>query len=929
MNNTEKVEAYGYPSLGLITRFYRNCIGDEPLIHIETYLEENGEHPYKEKGSITKAWDRLCKEKYETYDYYKPDSTDGLIFFIDSFFYYMNKQYQLAIPLIKLINSTYYCFYNLLKLHNDPSVMVIPDLPTKEIVKIVLLASILNWIDDLSKSSENFDKILNFYFSEDLNYETILTGIKNDIKKTWEQIYAELDDSVESEKIKIYQDGYFVRVAERFEKIIKDCIKTNKNPTWYNFWIIFTWAPEELNEQLLEVYLLNNYKQSLIDVFGFSEEELISIKKDIIEYLNGENEKEIFKNYINIYDEGRFAAIHSYLSLLKIPSIYLKEDKEYLIEFRKKIINLCTETNILIKYSFDFFENWFFAYKAVAERRFGDAQKFYKKAFDNKYLAGDYILQFLKQAFVLELYCNGSWIKSRQATELNTNNKTPICEQAKKYWNYGYALDLFDKPATDTFLESFRIYQNFYNEFPPEIFEHPDNVKKIQIQEIANEMGVFFDDEEIQEKKLNKLYNFICDYEDGNKALNERVKHPYSNKDINNKENRLYTPFSLCIIFGSIKEEFLKLAEKWITFTNLDIGKRNFNNSTALLEAITQYKHLRFKGDNSKTELIERYRKLIFDIIAKSKPEDFTETKIHKIHVFQEAIDSFDLEIIKKIIDKGFDINNTLIDADELSPLYYAINRKERIRFGFDNFKKKLVENPYNITWNNFDMPGLTPGDKATNREVRIGKIKNLGFNFEDKIMKALFVQMYGNENTFDFQIQELDKIIEYLIDKTNDIDKYVKTFDQYRGINTLFLAAEYNDVKVCELLLEKGASPTRSLGETLLCTIPNNYNSFDYVYLNNSFIYRLIYFHSWEMLELFLSKYKEIAKKTMEPNEYGITPIIYFLYYTRTLNNAYELRKKYISMFIDAGADLKQDSILGSANQMLEYYEKQKNKTL
>lgn len=51
MNNTEKVKAYGYPSLGLITRFYRNCIGDEPLIHIETFLEENGDHPYKEKGS--------------------------------------------------------------------------------------------------------------------------------------------------------------------------------------------------------------------------------------------------------------------------------------------------------------------------------------------------------------------------------------------------------------------------------------------------------------------------------------------------------------------------------------------------------------------------------------------------------------------------------------------------------------------------------------------------------------------------------------------------------------------------------------------------------------------------------------------------------------------------------------------------------------
>ena len=159
-------------------------------------------------------------------------------------------------------------------------------------------------------------------------------------------------------------------------------------------------------------------------------------------------------------------------------------------------------------------------------------------------------------------------------------------------------------------------------------------------------------------------------------------------------------------------------------------------------------------------------------------------------------------------------------------------------------------------------MPGLTPGDKATNREVRIGKIKNVGFNFEESIMKASFTQMYGNENTFDLQIQELDKIIEYLIDKTNDIDKYVKTFDQYQGINTLFLAAEYNDVKICELLLEKGANPTKSLGETLLCTIPNDYNSFDYVYSNNSFIYRLIYFHSWDMLTLFVSVNSSLVNK-------------------------------------------------------------------
>ena len=65
------------------------------------------------------------------------------------------------------------------------------------------------------------------------------------------------------------------------------------------------------------------------------------------------------------------------------------------------------------------------------------------------------------------------------------------------------------------------------------MFEHPDNVRKLQIQDLATEMGIFFNDEEIPEQKLDKLYNYICDYEDGDKALNERVKHPYTNKDIN------------------------------------------------------------------------------------------------------------------------------------------------------------------------------------------------------------------------------------------------------------------------------------------------------------------------------------------------------------------------------------------------------------
>lgn len=911
MNNTEKVKAYGYPSLGLITRFYRNCIGDEPLIHIETYLEENGEHPYKEKRSITKDWDRLCEEKYETYDYYKPDSTDGLIFFVESFFHYMNQNYKLSIPFISLINSTFYDLYDLLKIHTEQPFLTVPDLPTKEILRTSVFSTLIKWAYILRKNYEKWDYILDYYLSEDLNYSTVLTGIKNEKNQTWEDIYSELDNRVEKEKIKVDKE-----IAVRFETIIKDAIQKNKNPTWYNFWILFLWASDELNVQLLEVYLLNNYKNALKKVFGFSDVELKQLKNDFIDYLSGADEEELFKNYKPVNDKLRYDIVETYMKIFKARELYLNKEKNFFKKFKNTIIEVSKQNNIEIQYVFEFLEPWLLGYKAVAERRFGDAEKYYKQAFEKRYLAGDYILPFLKQAFVLELYNNGKWVKSTQAAEPDTNNVNPICKQAQIYWNYGYALDIFDKPATDTFLESFRIYQNFYNEFPPEMFEHPDNVRKLLVQDLYTEMGVFFNDEEIPEQKLDKLYNYICDYEDGDKALNEKVKHPYTNKDINNKENRLYTPFSLCVSFGTRKEEFLSLAEKWIDYKSLDLGKRNFNNSTALLEAITQYNHLRFIADSKKDNLIGRYRKLIFKIIDKSDVIDFSETKIHKIHVLQVAIDSFDLEIVKAIIEKGLDINKLVIDADEVSPLYYAINRKEAIKLGFSNFMKKLEDNPFNITWKNFDMPGLTTGEKAINRDYRIGKMQ-VNVDFEEQIKKYTFTQKFGDETTFDDQLIQLDKIIEYLVSKTENLDDYVKSFDNQQGTNSLFLAAEYNDIKVCELLLMNGADPNINLGKAFMCTVPTEYNSYD-VFSKNSFIYRLIFFHSWDMLSLFLTKHKDMAQKSMEQNEYGITPIIYFLYYTKSLDNSKELRKQFISKFIKAGADLNQGSILGSANKLI-----------
>lgn len=908
---------YGYPTLAKINSFIRNCIGDEPLLQIENVLEKLGKHPNKEQDSVKKEWDRLCDDNYQQFEKYKYDSTEGLILFIKSFLFYMKEEYGLTEPIIRLILSSYTELFNLLKVHKEQPIPTVPDLPTKEIIKTVIFSNLIQMAYEIKEKNENWEFILEYYLSGDLNYSTVINAIKEDKKQTWESIYDELNSKVEKAKIKDKKD-----TAERFDKIIKDCINKNKNPLWYNFWIMFEWTPQELNIQLLEVYLLNRYRAALIKIFQFSEIELKNIRQDFIEYLNGAEEDEIFSHYMALNDERRFAAVEAYLKVLDNPRVYLNKKKIFFDTIKESIINTAENHKTNIKCLFLFFEPWLKGYVSVAERRFGEAQKYYKEAFESKYLAGDYILPFLKQAFVLELYCNGSWIKSRQAADPDTNNNTPVCEQAKIYWNYGYAIDLFEKPATETFLESFRIYQNFYNEFPLEIFEHPENVKKIQMQELFTEMGMYFDDE-LPDNKLDKFYNLICSFTNESKELNILIKHPISKKDINNKENRLYSPFSLCVTYGSQDERFLELAEEWINYKNLNVSKRCFNNSTALLEALTQYKYLRYrdKNDSKSMDLIQRYKKLIAKIIQRSELQDLCETKIHKIHVLQEAINAFDLDLVKSIIEKGIDINKVIIDADELSPLYYTIDRKGKISEGFDKFKQKLHNNPLNITWKNYDRPGLTMADKLLNKNKILNSDES---DLYYQCMKTSFEFMFGDEKTYKKQIEELDKIIEFFISKTTNVDKFVKTFDKNQGTNALFLAAEFDDLETCNKLIEHNANIQTVLGEAFLCTIPTEYGNYEYVYSNNAFIYRLIYFKAWKTLAHFLTKQKKLAIKTMTQNEFGITPIIYFLWNTKNERNRMELVKKYIPLFVEAGANLEQPSIIGSAKQIINFLEKQ-----
>ena len=909
MGEKENNEEYGYPSLAKISLFLRRCIGDIPLIEIEKILEEKHIHTFKEKGSITKSWDRICKDDYKLYQNYRFDSEDGIIFFVKSFLFYMHKEYGLSEPIISLILSTYSKLYNLIPTNPYSQIPTIPDIQTKEIVKTILFYNVTEIVFDIEQRYKNWKELLDYYFSDCLTYEAIISLIKEKSEQTWESIYDQLDKKVQHDKIRNKNEG-----ADRFEKIIKKCIKDNENPTWENFWILFEWVPGTYKISLLEVYLLNNFKTSLINTFNLSYEELRSIKSDLIAYLTNGDEKIILTKYNVITYKIKFAAVASYLDILKEPILYLNKKNEYFNNIKQAVIKTADNNNTKINCLFDFFEPWLKGYISVAEKKFGYAQKYYKEAFEHKYLAGDYILPFLKQAFVLEMYCNGDWIKARKAADPETDNKSPLCEQAQIYWNYGYALNFFEKPATEAFLESFRIYQNFYNEFPPEICEHPENAKQIYLKEIAVEYGILIEESnDVPSKKLDKLYGIFVNLTDCNQ-INDRFNHPLAPKD--DKEKRLYSYLSLCIILGTRDTRFLDLAEKWINYNNIKVGVRNFNNSTALLEALTQYKHLKYAADKSKINLINRYRKLIFKIIEKSKLEDLCETKIHKFHVLQIAIDAYDIEIIEAMLNKGLDINTLRIDADELSPLYYVVNRRCNLTKGYTDYINKQEKNLLSITWKNSDRPGITAYDKQINDNIFFNRID---INQKHKLQKTVFEFLYGNEKVKNEQLTELNKIINLFISKTSDLNSFIKVSNNQQGISVLDLAGEFDDVELCKIFLEKGVDPIKPKGDIILCSVPTKYGYYEDIFYDISFVSRLIFFKSWNMLEDFLVNYTDIAKKSMTPNEYGITPLIFFIMNLRKEKDREVLYKKFIPLFKKAGAKMNQQSYIGSANYLLK----------
>jgi hypothetical protein len=209
-----------------------------------------------------------------------------------------------------------------------------------------------------------------------------------------------------------------------------------------------------------------------------------------------------------------------------------------------------------------------------------------------------------------------------------------------------------------------------------------------------------------------------------------------------------------------------------------------------------------------------------------------------------------------------------------------------------------------NITWKNLDVPGIFKEDKQAYLENRDSDPLN------DEIKGISDWLFIGVPSVWEDEILDLMKIVRCLIEKTNDVDAFVK-----QNCNVLSLAVESDFLDICRLLIEKGANPSR-----VFC---HNGESFD------TALFRAAYYKSGKVLEMLLTDYKDRIGSVINERfgEHKQTPAhLLFrastdhIYCYMVNQDNFQFINQFIPLFRNAGADFNIPDISGrKVSQLLK----------
>ena len=529
-----------------------------------------------------------------------------------------------------------------------------------------------------------------------------------------------------------------------------------------------------------------------------------------------------------------------------------KNDKSRADDILKTIEEQCPEAA-------EFYCNWFRGYHYVAKGKLKQAKDCYKKAFAARRFAGCLFETFIKQAVALSCYLDFNADKVRDSADQAKDSQSPLSADAKKFWNYGYAAGVFEQKAEETHQIVFRRVEIFKRYFNPQMFLN-DSYSYLPF---INVMCI--PDEKALRNEYVKLTNLV--ERDINKRIRVMGIRPTRNLPI----TVAFFYINGCYSYGyyDLAKKIIDLVKDWLDkFDNLDFSLCSDKGCTIACDAIQQYKSLKLhKLDLDLTELKQNVMK----IIEKSDSDSLTKNSLQKKRsALQEAIESFDIEIIKAVAEKINDIDNLRISADEESPAYYAISRYVCLYRYMNNSNFNLQDG--NINLQNLDVPGLTKDDK--NHFVKM-LVSNPYFA---ETQKLFMQESYGKEEIWETELSEIKDVCLYLIEQTKEQDGYyMKTMDG-NVITSLLFAAESNNVEICRKLILHNADPN-------ICR-------------PYTFLHRSIHWESWDVLEMYLNEFPDKAKVGINDHLQEKTPLSTF---REKMENKYkEGERDYIMHIID-----------------------------
>ncbi len=683
-------------------------------------------------------------------------------------------------------------------------------------------------------------------------FDEVITEFAKVHNLKYEQIYNEV-----AENINDNESDSLLNVRKALQK----CRKENTNPTWKIFHP-FLKAVHKRDKRfsfiLLNLYFYSNFKNA-IKWLSFKKTDLQKLESFCKNHQKNDTEN-IIQDAINFTNESvdmqNLKGITE--KTLYFDKLLNKNCRENLRIFQSNMNELRNE----LPHSFSFWENWFCAKDYVYKyfdsgnlEHLENAVKWYGLAFENgKYFMGKSSGQFIHEAIIVSVYLDMKKNPTKARTRLqktsdnNSDTKTPLDQTTKNFYDFGLTFDLLLNDMNDAYNLYYHCFQNFWNCFSPE----SECAKNIQNEDLFRDSGIETTNTPENEKVLKSRETLL------------KISDAKINNILPTSHNVAYTPISNAIIQGyfDIVELYLDKSK----YPSLDLNIPNTNNCYPIHEIATQY----LRGNEQK-----KTKPLVLKILERTdKKVLFTQTNRQKISSLETVIQSLDLDLNKRFLEKMFGAekipNDFIISADEVSPLYFAL----MIKYLFNNpveYAEKI--NIGNINYKNLFDPGLSESEKEKFHDSDISSaIKNFK-NLENAVPKEIL-----NKRKEEIK-KKTDEIVALYIERTLDVDGFISysmrdPIANNQGCTALLYACEMDDVEICKSLISAGANLRQQIGKTTELPLPNG----NMLFLPNNFIHRAIYFKAWNRLEWFLKNNKNLATEYMHRKEENMTWLVYFL---------------------------------------------------